>query len=262
MKISFKPRPWPTLWTTLGLAILISLGTWQLGRYQEKLEIEARQDERAEQPPLELDTLAGHKLEELDYRTVKLTGKLDTSRSVLFKHRQYQKRPGYWLACPLVFDDGTALMVNRGWVPFDKGPQLAKELSEKPIEGTFTGIFNVLPQNIADAPARQRLATGEATLEKEITQWNSYDIEGIQKAMPHEMPARPAILVLDKSHDGDPFPLASTDTLTKPYMTSERHLGYSSFWYTTGGVLFLLWLAGSSGLVGSYRRRASDVAKQ
>ena len=70
----------------MGLAILISLGTWQFNRYQEKLESEARRDARAEEAPLELQTLAGSMLEELDYRTLTLTGTLDTSHTVLFKH--------------------------------------------------------------------------------------------------------------------------------------------------------------------------------
>ena len=246
----------------MGLAILISLGTWQLGRYQEKLESEARRDRRAEQPPLELKSLADHSLAELDYRTLTLAGTLDTSHTVLFKHRQYQKRPGYWLASPLVFEDGSAVMVNRGWVPFDQGPELAKELSQSPREGRFTGLFYILPQNITDARTRQEIANGKLSIKDDLTQWNSYDIAGVQDAMPHKLPDVPAVLILDESHNGAPFPLSSIETLTKPYMTSERHLGYSAFWYTTGGVLLLLWLAGSSGLVGSYRRRAGDHANR
>jgi len=246
----------------VGLAILISLGTWQFNRYQEKLESEARRDARAEEAPLELKTLAGSKLEELDYRTLTLTGTLDTSHTVLFKHRQYQKRPGFWLASPLVFEDGTAVMVNRGWVPFKDGPKLAKELSQEPQSGKFTGLFYILPQNIADARTRQALSSGKLSIKGELTQWNSYDVAGVQEAMPHKLPDVPAILILDESHNGSPFPLSSIETLTKPYMTSERHMGYSAFWYTTGGVLLLLWLAGSSGLVGSYRKRAGAHANR
>ena len=177
----------------MGLAILISLGTWQFNRYQEKLESEARRDARAEEAPLELKTLAGSKLEELDYRTLTLTGTLDTSHTVLFKHRQYQKRPGFWLASPLVFEDGTAVMVNRGWVPFKDGPKLAKELSQEPQSGKFTGLFYILPQNIADARTRQALSSGKLSIKGELTQWNSYDVAGVQEAMPHKLPDVPAI---------------------------------------------------------------------
>lgn len=256
----FQPRLWPTLGTLVGLAILLSLGTWQYNRYREKLDIEAVRDARTQMPQAVVSRLIAEDLDELGYRRVQLRGRLDTARTILFKHRQYEGRPGFWLATPLRLEGGGAILVNRGWLPFGEARELAEELRGEPELATFNGLLYVLPRNIADTRTRAALARGDISLDGQITEWSTYDVEAISEALPYEVVHPHAVLVLDASHRGDPFPLSSMDYVTSPYMTSERHQGYSIFWYTTAGALVLLYIAASLGLVGSYRRRASDPA--
>ena len=257
--LAFRPKLIPTLATLLGLVILLALGSWQLGRYYEKLDIEAQLAEKTALPPAALEhlELSPANLEKLSYRTISIQGTLDLDYAVLFKHRQYQHRPGYWIAAPLVLEDGQhAIWTNLGWLPFDQGPELAAELQKKPTPGpiTYTGLLYKLPQNITDTRSRQKFADA-SSIKGALSQWHSYDIEALLTRTPYEMGETPAVLVLDASHNGDPFPLASNDTITQPYMTAERHQGYFLFWYSTAGALLLLYLGASFGLIGSFGKR-------
>lgn len=259
MPRTFRPRLVPTLATLIGLCILLSLGTWQYKRFDEKVEREAEIARQTKLPPIAMKTLpsAGDALNELNYRTITLTGTLDMSYAVLFKHRQYDHHPGYWLAAPLVFEGERAVWVNLGWLPFDKGAALAKTLSESPQHSTeYTGLFYILPQNIADSRTRAALQRKDIkTIEGVQTQWHTYDIEHLITLTPYAMGDTPVVFVLDASHSGDPFPMASNDALTQPYMTAERHKGYFLFWYSTAGALLLLYLGASFGIIGSFGRR-------
>ncbi len=263
MSRTFRPKLIPTIAMLIGLGILLGLGTWQYNRFNEKLVREAELATQSKLPAVALDTLPianPDALTELNYRTITLTGQLDMSHAVLFKHRQYEHRPGYWLAAPLILNDGKAVWTNLGWLPFDKGDELARELAATPTQKkAYTGLFYILPQNISDTRTRGALDRGDITgLASTFTQWHTYDIGALLELTPHTMGDTPAVLVLDESHSGDPFPLASTDTITQPYMTAERHKGYFLFWYSTAGALVLLWLGASLGLIGSFgRRRAS-----
>lgn len=262
--MSFRPKLLPSLLTLIGLGLLLWLGTWQLGRYHEKLAAEALQASRALDAPEHISSFEGRDLAALNYKSIVLTGTLDHSRTLLFKHRHHQKRPGMWVATPLVLE-GTreAILVNQGWLPFAQAEELASTLKQAPAErARYKGVLSVLPQNIADTKNRALLASHQDLLTRSISSWDTYDIEAIQRALPYTTPARPAVLVLESSHSGDPFPIASTDALTRPYMTSERHMSYAVFWYSLAGVLVLLWAAGSSGLVGSYRYRTPQAAAE
>lgn len=267
MRFTFRPKPIPTIATLIGIGLLIGLGTWQFQRHGEKLEQEAAVATQSTLPALPVETLptTPREFEALSYRTITLDGTLDMSHAVLFKHRQYAHHPGFWIAAPLVMKDRRAIWTNLGWLPFDKGEALAKEMAtHQPVEATYTGLFYVLPQNIADSRNRAAIARGDFPAIKDtLTQWHTYDIEALLALTPYAMGDTPAVLVLNESHSGDPFPMASTQTITQPYMTADRHKGYFLFWYITAGALFMLYLGASFGVIGSFaRRRPSSVREE
>lgn len=254
----FRPKLIPTLATIVGLIILISLGTWQLQRYYEKLEIEDQLAKKADLPPLAIDALPEEPkdLRDLSYRVISISGKLDMDYAVLFKHRQYEHHPGFWLAAPLVTSDNRAIWANLGWVPFDNGPEVAQEIKPNYAQPqTYTGLLYILPQNIADTRNRLAIKNKELSIKDSLSQWYTYDIQELLTQTPYAMGYTPAVLVLNESHSGKPFPLASNTSITKPYMTAERHQGYYLFWYSTAGALLLLYLGASFGVIGSFAQR-------
>jgi surfeit locus 1 family protein len=104
---------------------MITLGFWQLSRLDERRQhnatVEARQDEPLATPDQVLPAGLGateDQVEAVEFRQVTATGTYQPADQVLIRNRTYGGVPGYWVITPLVLDDGTALAVNRGWVPF------------------------------------------------------------------------------------------------------------------------------------------------
>ncbi|MEM1348515.1 MAG: SURF1 family protein [Myxococcota bacterium] len=243
-----------------GFLLLMSLGTWQYGRYQEKLELERALAERKDDAPERITAVSALRDRgALNYAPVVLRGVLVHKQTLLFTHRTFDGRPGFWVATPLALADGGSLLAHRGWLPVREGEEIARKMREQTSveEQEFRGIVHVLGQNIPDADARALIERGELSLSGELTMWDSYDVEAIQGLMDGPVPEAPMVLVLDKTHSGSPLPIATTAHVTKPFLTSDRHLGYAAFWYVTGVALLAMYIAGTLGWIRSGRGGAA-----
>jgi cytochrome oxidase assembly protein ShyY1 len=102
----------------VSVAILVSLGRWQLRRADERRAVAAAIEAGRSQAPLALlpDTPAG---ELTPWRPVKVQGVWRNDLTVLLDNRNQGGLPGYWIATPMVLQDavGTAVLVLRGWMP-------------------------------------------------------------------------------------------------------------------------------------------------
>src|SRR5690606_20550024 len=89
----------------------------------------------------------------------------------------------------------------------------------------------------------------------EVPTLESYDVTAIADALPHTLPGRPVILTLDARHSGSPFPRASLEHITEPYLTAEKHLGYSVTWFTLALALITMYVCYGLGLLSSRAMR-------
>ena len=238
----FRPRLVPTLAALAGLAILLSLGTWQLGRYRDKLDLENQRAARADDAPLAVDSLDDlQPLGDHDLRTAQLQGRFEPQRQFLVRGRIHQGRPGYWLLTPfrLAGDDGLVL-VHQGWLPHD---------AERPIEprvkalsphapGTYTGQLRHLPRPIADEEARQQSS------QDALTTWSTLDLTAMYGRL-QGASADGALVVLDPLHQLGDEPIAGAGHISEGYLTPGTHLSYSMTWYALAAGLLALWLVGS-----------------
>ncbi len=109
----------------LALAVLVALvccalGRWQWHRREERLAANAPLVQNYDAAPVPVDSVLGdgQVLAPGDVWTpVRLTGTYDTDATVLVRNRPRDERFGYEVLVPLVQDDGTALLVDRGWLP-------------------------------------------------------------------------------------------------------------------------------------------------
>lgn len=113
---------WPTLFTLVCGAILVSLGIWQLHRLAWKETLLAQIAARADAPPVALPDMAawpGLKALDYDYRHVALTGRFAYADTVLVfvPAGPQDVGPGYLLLTPLQLASGAYIIVNRGYVP-------------------------------------------------------------------------------------------------------------------------------------------------
>lgn len=102
----------------VAVAILASLGAWQLRRADERRAILAAIQAGRAQPPLAL-TPASAPGELSAWRPAQARGQWLNQYSVLLDNRNQDGRPGYWLATPLLLDPASrgAVLVLRGWLP-------------------------------------------------------------------------------------------------------------------------------------------------
>ena len=111
---------------TLAAATMVGLGLWQLSRYHYRSDINARIDAAAQQPPLPLaEVLAapdGGRVgaapaAEATWSVVTVTGRYDQAHEILARIRTLHGTVGFEVITPLVLADGTAVLVDRGWIP-------------------------------------------------------------------------------------------------------------------------------------------------
>ncbi|QPP09524.1 SURF1 family protein [Streptomyces bathyalis] len=116
-------RQWVIL-TLLGLALIpamIELGFWQLHRHESRVAHNELISSSLRARPVPFDRLSspGHgPAEDEQFRTAKATGRYDTGHEVVVRQRTGadEKSIGYFVLTPLIQDDGSAVLVNRGWI--------------------------------------------------------------------------------------------------------------------------------------------------
>ena len=254
----FRLRLWPTLGTLLGLALLLTLGTWQFSRYQQKAELEQQRDSQLTQEPLDIRALsdfAGN------FQRVQLYGRVDPDHLFLFKHRTLDGDPGGWLGALFELEDGGIVLLNLGWLHREQFERIDLSVLDR-YEPPLIGLLHRPSRIIADEDVRTRLADSGALPKGEVISFDSYDLEAIQDAVATRTLEEPSIVVLDSDHTKQPYPIASFDHVTQPYLTAERHLGYAVFWYVTGLALLAMYIANGLGYLGSrVRSRAPTIGR-
>lgn len=109
----------PPLWAWLGLlpmlALLVTLGSWQLHKGRWKQQLQQRMDLAPQQAVLQLDAAAPAP-EALQPRQARAAGRYDSERQLLLDNQSHERRPGYRVWTPLQLADGSLLIVDRGWL--------------------------------------------------------------------------------------------------------------------------------------------------
>lgn len=244
-----------TLFTVMGLAILISLGTWQAKRYISKIAFEEARDARIDLPLAALQSPDELGAGDLDFRRIQVQGHWDRERLFLISHRVYRDDPGFWIVSPLLLssdEEPRALLVNRGWIPFSQGRERAEELLEAVPDDvvTVTGLVHVLEYVVEDKAARQRLEA-DPLLGQGVVPMETYDVVAMNLASPAQGFERPIVLTMGDEDGRVTYPAASYDHIVEPYLTSETHFGYALTWYLLALALIAIWIAHGMGALNS-----------
>lgn len=144
-------RQWVIL-TLVALVLMpamVKLGFWQYHRHEERVAHNDRISASLAADPVPVDQLTAEDGEVTDrerYRAVTATGRYDSDEEVVVRRRTAEdgRSIGYFVLTPLVRDDGTALLVNRGWVPAGADQAAFPEVPEAP-RGTVTVSGRLMP---------------------------------------------------------------------------------------------------------------------
>jgi surfeit locus 1 family protein len=126
------------------------LGVWQLDRAAQKIALKQAIEERSALPPLPAKALAVS-VDELPaqvHRRITLAGEWVSAATVFLDNRQMTGRVGFFVVTPLKLPDGTAVLVQRGFVVRD-----VDERTRLPAITTPPGPVSV-DARIAPPPAR------------------------------------------------------------------------------------------------------------
>ncbi|NKF22212.1 SURF1 family protein [Solimonas marina] len=113
----FRPPRWALIATPLACAAMVVLGIWQLDRGFEKQAILDRYAHAGAQAPAVLTAASVARPEAIVRAEVH--GHFDAGRQLLLDNQGHDGQPGYHVWTPLQQDDGSTVVVDRGWIPHD-----------------------------------------------------------------------------------------------------------------------------------------------
>lgn len=231
----FRPLLWLTVAGILALALLISLGTWQLQRLAWKNDLTARVEARVDAPAIPLPPMADWPKMDLaanEYRPFRVRGTFDHGaefHAFTFLDEPKGKRggPGYWILTPLVLDGGGTVLINRGFVPAD-----AKDPGQRPA-GAIQGPVEIT--GLLRLSVSPRLFVPEPDLAKNI--WFSRDV-GAMAASRNIAGMAPFFIDAAETAPGG-LPQGGETRL----VFRNSHLDYALTWYGLALVLIAFYFA-------------------
>jgi cytochrome oxidase assembly protein ShyY1 len=152
--------------TLAAAAVMVLLGMWQLDRYHQRASINARITAGTSATPVPLTevaprpagapgTVGAAPAGDTDWLRVQLTGRFDASREILVRGRTVQGRVGFEVLTPLVLTDGTAVLVDRGWVAPAEGGALAMPSVPAAPDGEQTVLGRLRPSESRGSPPKE-----------------------------------------------------------------------------------------------------------
>ena len=214
-----------SLLVMLLMPLLISLGFWQLSRYQQRLDLEQMLQERLAMSPVSFSDLKQY--DDPLYLPIVVTGRFDSERYFLRDNQVHDGQAGYELLMPFLTHNGQWLLVNRGWVA-SYSREFLPEVSTPGKDIELKGrIYRPLGKPF--------------TLAEDV--WNKgwpkrvqgIDFDKASKVLGNKVPSM--LLRLDELQPG----VLQVRPLTLR-TTSKKHLGYSFQWFTMALVLLGLYL--------------------
>jgi len=111
----FHPGLLPTLAAAAIVAVTILLGNWQARRADLRGSLQQQAASMATAPPLDIHRAADVSGSER-YRHARATGEYDAMHQVWLDNRTHNGTAGFQVLTPLRLDDGSHLLVARGWI--------------------------------------------------------------------------------------------------------------------------------------------------
>jgi surfeit locus 1 family protein len=189
-------------------ALCVRLGFWQLDRLQERRASNDRIRAGLAAAPVVLDEAPGSGAAP---RRASATGTYDVDREVVLFGRAFEGQSGDHLLTPLLLSDGSALLVDRGWVP--TGTRSPAREGEVEVRG-----FLLPPDSVGEAMPVAGRVTG-------------VDPDSIDRSLPYEL-APVYLLRQVQRPPADSLPIPAS----LPALSEGPHLGYAIQWFSFAAV--------------------------
>ena len=203
-----------------------SLGMWQLDRRDAIREDIGNVVNNYDAAPVPFEDAAGL-FEDYDpakeWLPVSMTGVYDTENQRIVRNRPLSGRAGYEVVVPLKLSDGTAVVINRGWLPIGNDEAGKPDAVPAAPGGEVTVVARIKPAEpdvSRGAPEGQLASINLTQYQDEV----GYELEqGAYGLMASE----------------DPRPDIVPEAAPKPSVDEGPHLSYAMQWFAFGVMLFV-----------------------
>jgi surfeit locus 1 family protein len=228
----FAPHPLVTLLTLALLALLLSLGRWQLRRADEKQALydsfasggDATRTIRGATPPLPR------------YQHVEASGHYDDTRQVLIDNMVESQQAGYFVITPFELKDGGWILVNRGWVAVGASRAQRPSIPVDAQSRTVHGRADKLPSPGIQLGTRAQLTPPYPVVAGFPTH------EEVAALLKEPNWANAAELILLDPGEPDGY----VRHWSAPGFPPIRHVGYAVQWFGLAAALFVIFIVTNS----------------
>lgn len=231
--------------------VCVSLGRWQLTRAEERREIAAVIQSGRSGNSIHLS--AASPTDSLQpWRPAQAEGVWQPQFSLLLDNRNLDGRPGLWLATPLLFADGHAVLVLRGWFARPIGAALSPQIpTPKGIQKITGEIAQRVPRlfelwgnrDLADAGLPQDWPTKNIQPLTNDFKQDTASLIRLQNIDLNQLTHRfglkflPVVLMQkDNLTDG------LTRTWPEPSVDADKNMGYAMQWFGFAAIAVIAWL--------------------
>jgi len=222
-------RAWllTTLLVFAGSAICVRLGIWQLDRLKQRRAFNAQVISMRAAEMLKLNQNLPADISSMEWRAVIVSGEYDFENQLALRNQYNGDQYGYHLITPLRFGNGTAVLVDRGWIPAD-GNTVPTDWRKYDETGqvTVTGQIRLGQAKpafggVADAD------TGHLDI------WNNLNIVRISEQSPY--PILPVYIQPNEIENDSVPPIPFQPEVD---LTEGPHFGYALQWFAFATILF------------------------
>ncbi len=214
-------------WIAASLVVVVlaivfaNLGFWQLRRHDERRLQNTIAASRFQDAALEVEQLIPSMAEgpeTLRWRRVVATGVFRPEDEVLIRSQVQFGVAGFHVITPLILEDGSSILVNRGWVPLD--------LDQVPVTPAPPPSGMVMVEGWLE-PTQIRRALGPADpATGRLTAMNRVDVERIEEQVGYDL-APMYVVAMGEQGNELPIPVDS------PRFDDEGpHLAYAIQWFS------------------------------
>jgi surfeit locus 1 family protein len=228
--LQFRAGVVPTLVTLALLALLFTLGVWQLGRADYKSTLFAAYSERSAGPPIDLNDPV-EVADEDRYARAFARGRFDSARQFLLDNRTHKGVVGYDVLTPFrISGTQRILLVNRGWVALGQRRDILPDVSVDEDDVRLSGLLDRAPQGGIVLGAQGYEASGWPLVVQRI------EIQSVEDRL--DTSVLPLVLRMDAE-----LPHGYVREW-KPYfgLSAARHRGYAFQWFALATALVVIYV--------------------
>ncbi len=230
--MTMKLRQWIVFVAALALCALTArLGVWQLDRAAQKTAAQQALDGQRQKPTLSQAELGqtAEQLAQQVHRSVALQGRWLAEHTVYLDNRPMSGRTGFFALTPLLLNDGSAVLVQRGWFPRDLLDRTRIAARAVPAgEQQVVGRIALSPSRLFEF---DKAATGTIRQNLNVSQFKEET----------RLPLRP-LTVVQEAVPGSSIDDGLLRQWAQPALGVDKHHGYAAQWFALSALTAGLWL--------------------